>query len=100
MDLSDDDRSVPKPLAPVAHCRELLLDTYDTARAHGEDPAEAFVNSVERVLGPDDARDLLAYLEGRDDHMLGSGAGRQAGDQLLESFEAAHLERATLRARP
>jgi hypothetical protein len=93
MVLSDDDLQLAKPLAPVAHSMDALLDTYDAARVGGEEPAEAFVDVIERVLAPDDARGLLAYLEGRDDHMLGTGAGRAASDRLLDSFERAHLER-------
>jgi hypothetical protein len=98
MALSEDDQLLAKPLAPVVHNMDVLLDTYDATRAHGEEPAEAFVDVIERVLNPDDARELLAYLEGRDDHMLGQGAGWAAGDRLLDSFERAHLDRERARA--
>jgi hypothetical protein len=98
MPLDADDHLVSKPLEPVVQNMDALLDTYDSERARGEDPAEAFVHVVERVLTHDAARDLLAYLEGRDDHMLGQGAGRAAGDRLLESFEHEHLQRASARS--
>jgi hypothetical protein len=98
MALNADDHLLAKPLAPVVHNMDALLNAYDSERVFGEAPAEAFVNVVERVLSPHDARDLLAYIEGRDDHTLGRGAGRAAGDRLLDSFERAHHQRESARA--
>ena len=82
----------PRPVALVATHLEGLLTAYSSARANGTAQLDALLAAVNKVFRGSARREVLAYLSGRSDDVLGEGAGERITADLLQLFEHDYRE--------
>jgi len=82
----------PRPVALIAAHLGELLTAYSRARANGARQLDALLAAVDQVFRRGARREVLAYLSGRSDDVLGEGAGERTTADLLQLFEHDYRE--------